>query len=203
MPWQFGLRWMLHAANIRYPRGSVWERTVQVRNVRAVWHIIGAGRTGDNDNVQHTIKVQGEDGAYLGTLFNEDLTLLPEPLPPLPASALAHSSLQCSVESAVVSKVLRALLEHIKRQCRLLPCVVSSCVRRSGEPLHCTPLRAIAIWHCGTHCAANPLRRSGHAAAAQHGTARHGAAQHCGRGRAVRRSGCASGICGTPARPQC
>ena len=30
----------------------------------------------------HTIQVQGEDGAYLGTLFNEDLTLLPEPLPP-------------------------------------------------------------------------------------------------------------------------
>jgi hypothetical protein len=57
---------------------------VQVRNVRALWHIIGAGRTGDNDNVQHTIKVQGEDGAYLGTLFNEDLTLLPEPLPPFP-----------------------------------------------------------------------------------------------------------------------
>ena len=55
---------------------------MQVRNVRALWHIIGAGRTGDNDNVQHTIKVQGEDGAYLGTLFNEDLTLLPEPLPP-------------------------------------------------------------------------------------------------------------------------
>ena len=83
MPWQFVLCWMLDATYVTtWVRLGTHGASVDVR-CDTVAHL-GAGRTGDNDNVQHTIKVQGEDGAYLGTLFNEDLTLLPEPLPPFP-----------------------------------------------------------------------------------------------------------------------